>query len=43
MGTSMLNISEKFSMNVPVETMEGQSSSTSAIDTQVETGIATND
>lgn len=27
----------------PVETMEGQSSSTSAIDTQWETGIATND
>ena len=26
----------------PVETMEGQSSSTSAIDTQMETGIATN-
>lgn len=26
----------------PVETMEGQSSSTFAIDTQVETGIATN-
>lgn len=43
MGTSMLNISEKFGINVPVETMEGQSSSTSAIDTQVETGIATND
>ena len=29
--------------NKPVETMEGQSSSTSAIDTQGETGIATND
>lgn len=32
-----------YPLTKPVETMEGQSSSTSAIDTQGETGIATND